>query len=50
MIQNLNETYLNCCVLLIAEKVHNLDNFISMDSSNEFGPVLNLEEFKARFS
>ncbi|XP_026812465.1 protein N-terminal glutamine amidohydrolase isoform X1 [Rhopalosiphum maidis] len=36
--------------ILNKEKVNNLDNFISMDPSNEFGPVLNLEEFKARFS
>ncbi|XP_060864842.1 protein N-terminal glutamine amidohydrolase [Metopolophium dirhodum] len=36
--------------ILNEDKVHNLDNFISMDPSNEFGPVLTLEEFKARFS
>ncbi|KAF0759489.1 protein N-terminal glutamine amidohydrolase [Aphis craccivora] len=36
--------------ILNEEKVNNLDNFISMDPSNEFGPVLNLQEFKARFS
>jgi len=35
---------------IIVDKQHNLDSFISMDSSDEFGQVLDIEEFKARFS
>ncbi|VVC37155.1 Protein N-terminal glutamine amidohydrolase, alpha beta roll [Cinara cedri] len=36
--------------ILNKKKEHNLESFISMECSNEYGQVLNLDEFKARFS
>ncbi|XP_050442358.1 protein N-terminal glutamine amidohydrolase [Adelges cooleyi] len=36
--------------ILNKDKQHNLSHFISMESSNEFGQVLNLAEFKIKFS
>lgn len=45
-----NKLLFNMLFQFITEKKHTLDAFISMDSSDEFGEVMDLEKFKSRFS